>query len=361
MDEISQDYALPVEPDVAVPPVHIANELELTQLERGKVHRVFIELVGDGLATGVRVPLLVARGNEPGPVFGITSTIHGNELNGIPVIHDLFRSLDISKLRGTVVGVVAVNPVGMHNYTREFADGSDLNRIMPGVEGGSVGQVFAHRLLHRIVRHFDWLVDLHTASFGRVNSLYVRADMSHPDTAVMAYLQNPQILVHNPANDKTLRGAAMAMGIPAITVEIGDPQRWQRRYTANTLRGVCSVLAYAGLLPLVDDGFEMVEPVLCHRSFWLYTDRGGLLEVTPRVTDLIAKGQSVATVCNAFGDVIRTYRAPKDGVVVGHSTNPVGYTGARILHLGELAGPEHGLIPRDDAMHRCRLLPSDRG
>lgn len=33
------------------------------------------------------IPVMVARGAIPGHVIGITAALHGNELNGIPLIH----------------------------------------------------------------------------------------------------------------------------------------------------------------------------------------------------------------------------------------------------------------------------------
>lgn len=338
-------YAVPVDPDVPPAPVEVMNHLDIGALPLGK-SRVFVELVGDGLGTGIRVPILVARGKHDGPVFGLTCAIHGNELNGIPVIHQLFQELDLETLRGTVVGVICLNVPGLHLHQREFIDGTDLNRIMPGNPRGNVAQVYAHRILERIIERFDYLVDLHTASFGRVNSLYVRADMTDPRTSTMAYLQHPEIIVHNTASDRTLRGAAMERGIPAITVEIGDPQRWQARYTRSALAGVRAVLAMAELVgpeeALTD---ALPEPVLCRSSGWMYTDRGGLLRVYPKLTDRVAAGDRVGTVTNAFGDVIREYHARRDSIVVGRSINPVGQTGARIVHLGTFATPEDGLLP----------------
>ncbi len=314
------------------------HRLDVTTFEVG-VHRAFIELVGDGLASGIRIPVLIARGPTPGPVFGLTASVHGNELNGIPVIHELFRDLDIDQLHGTLVGVVAANIPGLHLNQRGFIDGSDLNRIMPGRPRGSVGEVYAYRLLHRIIDQFEMLIDLHTASFGRINSLYVRADLSDERTAAMAELQHPQIIVHNAASDRTLRGAAMEMGIPSITVEIGDPQRWQRSFTDGALAGVRRVLQWAGMLDHQKEP-RTEDPIICSESAWMYTDRGGLLRVLPPLRALVREGERIAVVHNAFGDAIREYRAPHDGIVIGKSTNPVGYTGARIVHLGHVAKPD---------------------
>lgn len=324
----------------ATGPIYRHRDLAIESFPRGEVSRLYIDLVANGLAQDILLPLLIARGKRDGPVFGLTAAVHGNELNGIRVIHDLIHNLDIRQLSGTVVAVAVVNVPGLYRHQREFVDGSDLNHLFPGRPDGDVARVYAHRIIDRIVNRFDYLVDLHTASFGRVNSLYVRADMTHAATATMAYLQRPQIIVHNPPSDHTLRGAAMDLGIPAITLEIGDPQKFQPTYVRSSRIGLRAVLAAAGMLPRrpVSEGSE---PVVCDHSSWMYTDRGGLLEVLPRPTELVSRGERVAVLRNAFGDQIREYYAPEDGIVIGKSVNPVGQTGARIVHLGGVAPAGH--------------------
>lgn len=309
------------------------SELDLESLPTKATSKVLVELITDGLGQSVCVPLLVARGQKPGPVVGITAAVHGNELNGIAAIHHVFETLHTKLSRGTVVGVVAANVPGLHQHQREYADGVDLNDIFPGRVDGNASQTYARRLIERVIRKFDTLLDLHTASFGRVNSLYVRADMTNPTTARMAYLQKPEIILHNRASDGTLRGAAMEMGIPAITLEIADPQRFQPKYVRSSVAGIHAWLSDLGMKR--KRSFKPgPNPVLCDRSYWIYTDRGGLLEVLPKLSAPVAQGELIARLRDAFGTVRKEYHAPEDGVVIGKSVNPVGPTGARILHLG---------------------------
>lgn len=324
------------------------DELVLGDLPTGREVRMRIELVRDALGHPINVPVIALRGKKEGPVFGLTAALHGNELNGIRVIHELFDWIDPARLRGTLVAVVVANAPAYLLHQRKFIDGTDLNHIMPGQEGGTEAQVYAHRLVERVVSKMDYLVDLHTASFGRVNSLYIRADMTHPITARMAYLQRPQIILHNPPADSTLRGTAMDMGIPAITVEIGNPHRFQPEFIRRSLTGLRAVLAELGLTPKRKKLVAGPEPIICQRSQWLYTTEGGLLRVFPSVTDLVTEGEAIADVSNVFGDVIRDWRAPHDGVVIGKSVNPVAQTGARIMHLGEVGEPsEHDYYTRE--------------
>ena len=125
------------------------------------------------------------------------------------MIQRLFREIDVNELRGTIIGVPVVNVPSFMRKKRRFNDGVDLNHIMPGKKNGNVSQIYAYRFIERLVKHFDYLIDLHTASFGRVNSYYVRADMEQEATKELALLQNADIIVHNPPSDGTLRGAPM--------------------------------------------------------------------------------------------------------------------------------------------------------
>lgn len=314
------------------------DDLDLEHLPTG-LHRLWLSIVHDGLGRIVRLPVMVAIGKNPGPVCGITAAVHGNEVNGIPVIHRLLQDIDVQRLKGIVVGVPVVNIEGFLLRQRRTDDDLDLNHLFPGKVHGREGEVFAYRLIQKVVRKLDLLIDLHTASFGRVNCLYIRADMTDPKTAEMAYLQRPQIIVHNPPHDKTLRGAAAALGIPAITVEIGDPGRFQRELTKHSVVGIRAVMSAWKMLP--KRAVALGEPpVICASSSWMYTDHGGLLRVLPTIRERVAAGSIIATVHNAFGDMMREYTAPGAGVVIGHSIDPVAGTGARILHLGVLAAPD---------------------
>lgn len=308
-------------------------EIKLEEVPAGKISRYWLDLVEDGMGLPIRIPLMIAKGNEEGKKVGITAAVHGNELNGIPVIQRLFKEIDPSNLKGTVIGVPIVNVPSFLRKKRRFLDGVDLNHIMSGKEDGNVSQVYAWRIVNRLVKHFDYLLDLHTASNGRINSYYIRADMSDETVRKMAQLQNAQIIVHNPPSDGTLRGTADELDIPAITLEVGNPNLFQKGMVRDGLTGIHNLLGHLGM---TDSEVEEIsdETVICKKSFWIYSDVGGLISVHPNVTDLVKKGDIIATVRNIFGDVVKEYFAPANGIVIGKSVSPVNQTGGRILHLG---------------------------
>lgn len=311
----------------------IIKKLSLRKAPKGKISKFLLSLVTDGMGMPIYIPIIVARGKKDGTVLGLTAAVHGNELNGIPVIQRIFNEIDIKKLKGTIVGVPVVNVPSLMRKKRRFVDGTDLNHIMPGKESGNVSQVYAFRIFNKIIKNFDYLIDLHTASFGRINSYYIRADMKTKSTRKMALLQNAQIIVNNPPSDGTLRGAAEELGIAAITLEVGDPNRFQKGMIRSGLTGIHNVLQELDMLAGQIEEPE-IPPVICKNSYWIYTDTGGILTVHPDVTEKVKKGELIATLRNIFGDIIKQYHAPEDGVVIGKSNSPINQSGGRILHLG---------------------------
>ncbi len=308
-------------------------ELDLGALPPGR-HHLAVALTSDGMGQPVRAPVIVVKGAAgSGPVVGVTAAVHGNELNGIPTIHRLMKTLDPANMKGAVLAVTVVNVPGYLRNERRFPDHTDLNRVMPGRDGGRESSLYAHRLTERVLGTLDVLVDLHTASFGLVNRLHVRADMRDPATARLARTLGTEIIVHHEGVEGTLRTSLADRGVRAVTVELGDPQSIDRDKARDARIGIRDCLEGLGMVP--PDAQEARRGAIeCARSHWLHTDAGGFLEVTARLGARVAEGEVVATLVDPWGGLLRTYRAPKAGVVVSRSTNPVASSGARILHLG---------------------------
>ncbi|KAJ3130038.1 hypothetical protein HK098_006750 [Nowakowskiella sp. JEL0407] len=342
-----------------VPPPEVRDTLVIDEFPKGKISTLWINMVKQGLSEWIKLPVIVARGAEEGPVVGITAVVHGNELNGVPCIHRVITDIDVNHLKGTVVAVPCVNVPGYLRFMREFSDGKDLNRAFPGSETGTASQIFAYALMTKIINNFNYLIDLHTASFGRVNSYYVRSDMNDQVSATLAKLQQPQIILHNSGQDGTLRSAAMARGIKAITVEIGNPQLFQTQYVQWSYMGVMRILSYLNMFTMdsrnMQDDIDNAEKdkadampsasatattpapttLVCSKGFWIYTKTGGVLEVYPSVNTVMRKGDLIARIKNIFGNIVDEIYAPCNGVTIGRSSNPVAMAGDRVLHMGE--------------------------
>ncbi len=308
-------------------------DLALDEFENGKVHRAYIHLTDNSLGVPWKLPIIIVKGKNEGPTLGITAAVHGNELNGTSTIFKLINDVDPLELNGTLVMIPISNVPAFLMNQRVFSDNVDLNRIMPGSPTGASSKLYAHYFTSKIVSQFNYLLDLHTASPGRVNSLYIRADLEKEDTRTLAYLQNPQIIVQKYDEEGTLRGWANENGIAAITIEIGNPNTFQHSLVDETLDGIKNTLIHLKMLE--GEVKDLIHnATICDHSYWIYSKKGGILDVFPKLADEIQVGQVIARVYNVFGEVKEEIKADKSGVVIGKSINPNCDAGTRILHLG---------------------------
>ncbi|MFZ9002205.1 MAG: succinylglutamate desuccinylase/aspartoacylase family protein [Bacteriovoracaceae bacterium] len=321
------------------------DDLKINALKKGTIHRLQIHLSDNSLGVPWRVPLVIIRGIENGPIFGLTAAIHGNELNGISTIFKLIEEVDPSKLKGTLVLSPISNVPGYLMNQRYFSDNIDLNRIMPGKPQGKTSDIYAHHFVTKIVSKFDYLLDLHTASHGRVNSLYLRADIENEETRKLAYLQNPQIIVKKYDEGGTLRSWANDNGIPTLTIEIGNPNTFQHPLIDETLEGIMNTLRYLGMLKGKVKNL-VTNAIVCDQSYWIFSKKGGIVDVLPNLADEVKEGQVIAKVYDVFGNVKEQIQADRSGIVIGKNVRPNCDAGTRVLHLGvNIIEPNPQMIP----------------
>lgn len=324
-----------------VPTIHT---IEGLLLKEGTTNKFWLSLGSNTFGQQISVPLVIIKGKEDGPVLSLVAAIHGNELNGIPIIHRIINSVDPENLKGTIIAIPGLNAVSIQQDRRRFIDEEDLNRNFPGKETGNRSQQFVHKIMDRVIRHSDFLIDMHTASFGRLNSFYARADMSNDTLAQMAKLQGPDIILNSEGlpsaglisgSSRTLRAEAFLNGIYAITVEYGNPQVFQPELIARGYDGVLRTMEWLGMIEL-EEMIPVPTVMTCKKSFWIYMQEGGFLEVLVDLNETVKQGQKIAIVRNGFGDIIKEYFSPEDGIVIGKSSNPANMSGGRIIHLGIL-------------------------
>ena len=307
------------------------NELSLNELEKGK-HHFWLEATADRSGGNMGIPVSIVKG-APGRTIGVIAATHGDELNGISVIHQLFKKLNPDEMTGCFVGIPVLNMPGFLRNQREFFDDRDLNRLMNGYEAKSPAGQYVKKIKNKLFSHFDCLIDLHTATSGRVNTYHIRVNSNHEESSKMAHLMGSDIIVHSPKADGTSRYFFEKNGKPAITVEIGNPQILQDILIDQTIEGVIRNLEEFNVLPKRNSLFEDKATICCD-SVWVFARSGGLLEVFPKLGDIIQKGSQIAIQTDLFGEVIEKYKAPISGIVIGRKNTASSQTGDRLIHIG---------------------------
>ena len=128
-------------------------------------------------------------------------------------------------MNGTVIGIPIVNLDGFRRGSRYLADRRDLNRHFPGSPKGSAADRMAYSLFHNVIRHCEYLVDLHTGSLKRTNLPQIRGDLGSETVFDFSRHFGGITVLHGVGAEGTLRRAAENIGIPAITLEAGGPNQ----------------------------------------------------------------------------------------------------------------------------------------
>ncbi|PVU85086.1 hypothetical protein BB561_006985 [Smittium simulii] len=167
----------------------VISKLDVSDFPLNSLTKLWLQMPRQVNGQAYHVPIIVAKGKQDGNRFLMNSGLHGDELNGIRVVQKVLHDIDLSKLKGVVVGVPGANVNGMYESTRWFTNKEDsgshvnLNREMPGEPNkGSFGQRYAAHLWSSVYgsNNFTVVCDFHTTSTSGTFPNFVYADLTVP-------------------------------------------------------------------------------------------------------------------------------------------------------------------------------------
>lgn len=279
----------------------------------------------------ITLPVHVIRAKKPGPKVFVTAAVHGDELNGMGVIHDLMFNEPIQLIRGTLVLVPAVNIFGLETNDRYMPDRRDLNRFFPGSENGSLTSRFAHTLFHDVLTRCDFGIDLHTAASYRTNYPNVRGDMRNANVRRIARAFGCELIINGKGPEGSLRREITKAGCPTIILEAGEPLKIEPGILQIGIRGVRNVLKSLDMMPGIME--RPVYQTRVDRAIWVRAESGGILRFHVSPGDMVRANQPIATNVNVFGHEQHVLLSPVDGIVLGMTTLPTVKPGEPVCQI----------------------------
>lgn len=285
----------------------------------------------------VNIHLRAIRAKLPGPTVFVTAAIHGDELNGVGVVHDLLFDDTLVLKRGTLILIPVVNVFGFESSERYLPDRRDLNRSFPGSSTGSLASRLAHVLFQDIVRQSDYGIDLHTAAIQRTNYPNVRGNLRSPEVRRLANAFGAELILNGAGPEGSFRREACSAGCPTICIEAGEPWKMEPAMVQFGVRGVRNVLVDLGML----EGEPILPPYQTHitRTHWIRAKVGGILRFHVAPGQLVRTGESVASNYTLLGKQQNHIVAPTSGIILGMTTLPTVKPGEPICHIGKTSMP----------------------
>ncbi len=330
--------------------VPVISTLDVSDLDYGH-HRFMFR--GSEMATGQYwyVPVMVAKGKADGKKVLIQAAVHGDELNGVPVVQKVFSQLNPEEMKGAVIGIIGANRSGIEQvsrYWRVSSDGGygvDFNRVHPGKQYGNAAQRHAWLLWEHLYKdNVDLALDYHTQSTGTAYPLFIYADYRDSDVKTMAELFPADQIKKDPGQKGTVETTFVSQGIPALTVELGKPREYQKDMIDRTVEGTNNVLVhYKVINGDITNTAETAGTYIGNSMYSIRAKVGGFADILVNIGEEVKEGQLVAVQRNAFGDVIQEYHAKSEGKVLAVGTDATRESRALLVR-----------ILRQDPSEKCR-------
>lgn len=301
----------------------------------GKKQRIDVPVAHLPTQTPISLPVTVINGTRPGPCLWVSAAIHGDEINGVEIIRQVLSQVKPRRLQGTLIAVPIVNVFGFIEQSRYLPDRRDLNRSFPGSPRGSLAARLANLFMREIVAHCTHGIDLHTASHHRINLPQIRANLNDPDTYHVAKAFGAPLMIHAETRDGSLREAAAKRGIPILLYEAGEALRFDADAIQTGVQGVLRVMSVLGMYPSKPLEHHDLG-VKVDKTRWIRASRSGILHIEIELGDRVSRRQRLGFISDAFGERSTTVHAPSNGIVIGHTRNPLVNQGDGIFHLAVL-------------------------
>lgn len=281
--------------------------------------------------TEIHLPVYVFRAVKDGPVLLLTSSLHGDEVNGTETLRRMIRNGSLVPETGTVIAMPIVNVYGFLHQSRALPDGKDLNRSFPGSQTGSLARRMAHIMLHEILVHADYGIDLHTGGARRTNFPQVRCDFEQEEAVRIAQAFGAPFLLNSKEIPGSFRRSATNSGKTIIVFEGGESQRFDERSINEAMDGIHRVMAHLGM---VESKIPFHQPLVLRRSTWLRAMISGMFIPFVQTGDGVIEGQVMAHLGDPFGETVLEVKAPFDGYIIGLNNQPVISAGDALIHIG---------------------------
>ena len=315
-------------------------EICRTPIPPARTKRIEIPVARLPTQTMLSLPVIVINGYTEGPILWVSAAIHGDEINGVEIIHQVLQKISPKRLRGTVIAVPIVNVFGFIEQSRYLPDRRDLNRSFPGSKRGSLASRIAHLFVQEIVNHSTHGIDLHTAAAHRNNLPQIRANLDDPVTYQCARAFGTSVIIHSQLRDGSLRQAATQKGIPVLLYEGGEALRFNSHAIYIGVQGILRVMETLDMYEFQFDHFPL-EPIEVQNTQWVRASRSGILQLSIELGERVYKRQLLGVISDAFGDTSVKVRAPADGLVIGNQQNPLVNQGDAIVNLALLNSEEN--------------------
>jgi len=325
-------------------------------VEAGKKDRGYVSFTA-GVGSIVRIPIVIVNGLSDGPRLGIMGGVHGAEFSSVEAAIRLSRTIDPVELKGALIIFPIVNvPAfeGIHErynpleWPALFASTS----VVPGDPKGTHTARIVDMIYNSFKNQCQYVMDLHGGepsewiNYHAVLFPQVGDERIDKMTLQMARcFPNARLVVTQDPESKFNGFEYAKIGIPYVVAEAGSAGYIQEEAVAFHVEGVMNFMRHLGMIPgeakLAREPKRL--PTFRNDILNITSPTGGIYYSSVKPGDKISRGESLAVIKDAFGDIQDELKSPFKGVVMYSRTYPPVRPGDFLMQLLSLEGTLNGV------------------
>ena len=252
---------------------------------------------------------------SPGKTIFISAGTHGDEVNGIEILHHFMSIINPYKLQGTIIFLPILNPWGFKQNSRYVPfDNKDLNRSF-NKKGSSISFKIADSLMKQVISKCDFGIDLHD---GRTNVLLPHPRVFKKDKnsflRELSHVFGTEITLERDGEPGMMAVESIKKyNIPILTVEVGGAKTIRDDFRGQAVLGLKNILIYTNMLTGVLN--------LPAKQFFLEQREGyrspvqGILHIEVKLGEAVKKGQRIAYIHNPIDNNRFAIKSKNHGIV----------------------------------------------
>jgi len=296
----------------------------------------------------MHIPIHVIHGKKAGPTLLICAAIHGDEVNGVSIIHRLLNLSLLKSVYGTIIAVPVVNVYGLIARSRSLPDRRDLDGSFPGSETGSFAARLAHLFSNEILSKATHVIDIRTGEpyynkFPQVHTII------NEETEKMAKAFQAPVILKSSSDKGLLWLVEKENPIATLIYEAGQALRIQDLSIRLGIKGIVNVMRDLKMIPASKTKKTKRESLVIKTSNWVRAPGSGICRLYKKLGSRIKEGELIAGIIDPFGTE-QKYKifAPFEGVIIAENNLSLVNEGEPLVELAKTKEAEKVVSQMED-------------
>lgn len=274
------------------------------------------------LDTNIEIPITLINGEKEGKTVVITAGVHGCEYPGIKTAIELADEINPKDVSGNIIIVHIVNTLGFKEKRAAIMpeDNKNILRVFPGNKNGTVSDKIAYFITNEIYSKADIYFDLHGGDLHEDLVPHIYYPAKAEDEIVEKCIEiakyfNVNYFAKSNNTNGTFTSAAINHKIPSLLIERGGCGLCKEKEVIEYKKDMLNVLSKLNVLDYEITQGE-VSPKEIKEAIYLDSLNEGCWTCFVSAGKFIKKGDKLGEIRDYFNNIIDTYYAEFDGIIL---------------------------------------------